>query len=211
MIILGSRLTSNLKDIKVDDEIGISEQAVGALTHPSLRSKGKWRLMLSSGQVISPFVFFEHEKNIKIWCSVSDFNRLWDHRLQCTWDRVAETKECLLVGEYAQTKLRFYNSVTRESHAYEGRIEHLIETSKIYAGLWIKGLNPDTGRIIIYGLMAMLKETKFVMLRDFLLALAVYQKAIVERKPSMVTWVEFKPNGDQFEPLWRVHKVLIKT
>ena len=165
IIMPNGELTSRLKDIKVGDEVGMSARAVGTLTHPSLRSKGKRLFMLSTGTGVAPFASLIREEK-----TYEKFDEVYLTQtcryikdLQYATDRVAEAKECPLVGEDAQNKLRLYSSVTREPYEYEGRITNLIESGKLFTDLGIPGLNPETDRIMICGSMAMLKDTQKIL------------------------------------------------
>ena len=84
--------------------------------------------MLSTGTGVAPFASLIRDETYQ------DFDEVYLTQtcrfakdLKYAEDRIAEAKECPLVGEEAQKKLRFYGSVTRESHQYEGRITNLIE------------------------------------------------------------------------------------
>jgi ferredoxin--NADP+ reductase len=165
IIMPDGELTSRLKEIKVGDEVAMSARPVGSLVLSSLRSKGKRLFMLSTGTGVAPFASLIREEK-----TYRDFDEVYLTQtcryatdLQYAEDRVREAKECPLVGEEAQKKLRLYSSVTREPYEYEGRITNLIESGKLFTDLGIPGLNPETDRIMICGSLAMLKDTQAIL------------------------------------------------
>ena len=165
IIMPDGELTSRLKDIKVGDEVAMSARPVGSLVLSSLRSKGKRLFMLSTGTGVAPFASLIREEK-----TYRNFDEVYLTQtcryatdLQYAEDRVREAKECPLVGEEAQKKLRLYSSVTREPYQHEGRITNLIESGKLFTDLGIPGLNPETDRIMICGSLAMLKDTQAIL------------------------------------------------
>jgi len=165
IIVPDGELTSRLKDIKVGDEISMSARPVGSLTLSTLQSKGKRLFMFSTGTGVAPFISIirddrTYEKYDEVYLTQT-CRQAKD--LQYAIDRVAEAKECPLVGEEAQKKLRYYASVTREPYEYEGRITHLIENGKLFTDLGIPGINPETDRMMICGSMEMLKDTQAIL------------------------------------------------
>ena len=165
IIVPDGALTSRLQHIKVGDEIALSAKAVGTLTLKSLGAGGKRLFMLSTGTGVAPFASLIRDEE-----TYQDFDEVYLTQtcrfakdLQYAEDRIKEAQECPLVGEEAQKKLRFYGSVTREPHQYEGRITNLIENGKLFSDLDIPGLNPETDRVMICGSMEMLKDTQKVL------------------------------------------------
>ena len=165
IIVPDGELTSRLKDIKVGDEVMMSARPVGSLTLSSLRGEGKRLFMLSTGTGVAPFASLIRDER-----TYRNFDEVYLTQtcryakdLQYATDRVAEAKECPLVGEEAQKKLKLYSSVTREPYTYEGRITHLIENGKLFTDLGIPNFNPETDRVMICGSMAMLKDIQAIL------------------------------------------------
>ena len=165
IIVQDGELTSRLQKIQVGDEVLMSKKSVGSLTLASLNSGAKRLFMLSTGTGVAPFASIIREEE-----TYEKFDEIYLTQtcrfvkdLQYSKARVAEAKECPLVGEEAQKKLHLYASVTREPHEYEGRITNLIENGKIFSDLGIPELNPETDRIMICGSLAMLKDTRAIL------------------------------------------------
>jgi ferredoxin/flavodoxin---NADP+ reductase len=65
-----------------------------------------------------------------------------------------------LVGEFAQGRLLYFPSTTREKTQHMGRITTLIENEDFFRALNIEKLNPETDRIMICGSMAFMKDIR---------------------------------------------------
>ena len=135
--------------------------------------------MLSTGTGVAPFASLIRDEE-----TYQDFSEVYPTQtcrfakdLQYAEDRIKEAKECPLVGEEAQKKLRFMEAQTREPYQYEGRITNLIENGKLFKDLGIPGLNLETDRVMICGSMEMLKDTQKVLTTQALLeGLAIAQQ-----------------------------------
>jgi ferredoxin--NADP+ reductase len=162
IIIQDGELTSRLQHIKEGDEMILSAKAVGTLTLRGLKPNGKRLFMLSTGTGFAPFASLLRDDDM-----YDNFDEIYMVQT-CRYvkdltygkDRIAEAKECPLVGEDAQKKLFYYGSVTREPYEYEGRITTLIENGKFFEDLGIPSFNGETDRIMICGSLAMLHDTQ---------------------------------------------------
>ena len=167
IIVKDGELTSHLQKIKVGDSVLMSQRAVGSLTlnSLSLKGKGKRLFMLSTGTGVAPFIsIIRDERTYECFDEVYLVQTCrYIKDLQYSQDRVQEAKECPLVGEEAQEKLRLYTSVTREPYEYEGRITTLLESGQFFTDLGIPGLNLESDRIMICGSMEMLKDTRTIL------------------------------------------------
>lgn len=165
IVVPDGELTPRLQHIEVGSEILMSARAVGTLTLPSLRPGGRRLYMLSTGTGIAPFISLIREEDtydmydeviLTHTCrGVAD--------LQYGFDRVAEAKECPLVGEEATAKLRHYATATREDYPTMGRITDLIENGKLFSDLGVPPLDPEVDRVMICGSMDMLNDLKVLM------------------------------------------------
>ena len=165
IIIQDGALTSRLQHIKVGDEVIISAKAVGSLTLPGLKGGGKRLFMLSTGTGLAPFASLIRDEEV-----FETFDQVivthtcrYEKDLQYGFDRVAEAKECPLVGELATQKLIHYPTITREPYKYEGRITNLLSSGKAFEDLGIAGFDPETDRAMICGSHAMLLDTQKVL------------------------------------------------
>jgi ferredoxin--NADP+ reductase len=76
-------------------------------------------------------------------------------------DLVEAVRQDEMLNELFDTsKLRLYNSVTREDYPFQGRITDLIENGKLFDDLGVPPLDPATDRGMICGSADMLKDTK---------------------------------------------------
>ena len=162
IIIQDGALTSRLQHVQVGDDIILSAKAVGTLTLRGLLPGGKRLFMLSTGTGFAPFASLLRDDDL--YDSFDEVYMVQTCRyvkdLTYGKDRVSEAKTCPLVGEQACEKLKYYGSVTREPHEYEGRITHLIDNGKFFTDLGIPSFNVETDRIMICGSLAMLHDTQ---------------------------------------------------
>lgn len=162
IIIPDGQLTSRLQHIQPGDHVAMSGKAVGSLTLKELKAGGSRLFMLSTGTGVAPFAsLLRDEETYERFDEVylAQTCRLTTD-LRYAEERVAEAHECPLVGDEAATKLRFYGSVTREPHTFEGRITDLIESGKFFRDLGIPEFNPETDRVMICGSLEMVKDTR---------------------------------------------------
>lgn len=165
IVIPDGRLTSRLRNIAPGDHVLLSGKPVGSLTLRSLARGGRRLFLLSTGTGVAPFISivrdpetyerFEH-------VFLTQTCRL-EADLRYGYDRAAEAKTCPLVGEEAQSALRFFGSTTREPSAYEGRITTLIENGALFDGLGVPALDAATDRVMICGSKEMLRDTRAVL------------------------------------------------
>ena len=164
IIIPDGALTSRLRHIQVGDEIVLSAKAVGTLTTRGLLTGGKRLFMLSTGTGFAPFASLIRDEDV-----YDEYEEVYVTQtcrfvedLTYAQERVAEAKECPLVGEEATEKLTYYGSVTREPYKHEGRITNLIESGKLFEDLGIPAFDPETDRVMICGSLEMLHDTQEV-------------------------------------------------
>ena len=144
IIIPDGALTSRLQHIRVGDTLLMAAKAVGTLTlqhirvhTPSEAAAGRRLYMLSTGTGIAPFISLIRDPD-----TYEAFDEvILTHTCRQVADlrygieRVADAKDCPLVGEEATEKLRLYSSATREPCTYEGRITDLISSGKLFTDL----------------------------------------------------------------------------
>ena len=162
IIVPDGALTSRLRHIQPGDEVALSDKPVGTLTLRPLAPRGRRLFMLSTGTGVAPFASLlrdeeTYESFDEVYLTQTCRNK---KDLQYAEARVAEAKVCPLVGEEAEQKLRFYGTVTREPHRYEGRITNLIESGQMFRDLDIPAFDPETDRVMICGSMAMVTDTR---------------------------------------------------
>ncbi|MFB2551659.1 ferredoxin--NADP reductase [Ensifer soli] len=154
-------LTSHLQAIKPGDTVLMRKKPTGTLVLDAL-TPGKRLYMFSTGTGIAPFASLIRDPET--------YEKFDEVILTHTCREVAELKygvdlveEVLnheFLGELAAGKLRHYATVTREPHAFTGRITDLMRNGKFFADLGLPPLDPATDRAMICGSAEMLKETK---------------------------------------------------
>jgi ferredoxin--NADP+ reductase len=165
IIIEDGALTSRLKHIKVGDDVVISAKAVGSLTLRGLAPGGRRLFMLSTGTGLAPFVSLIRDEEVyeKFDQVIVTHTCRLVQDLQYGIDRIADAKECPLVGEEATEKLIHYPTVTREPYKHEGRITTLLESGKAFEELGMPGFDPATDRAMICGSMEMLHDIQKIL------------------------------------------------
>ncbi|MFP4519432.1 MAG: ferredoxin--NADP reductase [Oceanicaulis sp.] len=157
----GGPLTSRLQHIAPGDPILLGTKSVGTLVLDAL-TPGKRLYLLSTGTGIAPFASIIRDPET--------YERYEQVILTHTCREVAELEygrelvEAVstdpLVGEFANGKLVYYPSVTREDFARTGRITQLIDEGTIFKELGVPALNPKEDRVMICGSMEMLEDCK---------------------------------------------------
>ena len=153
-------LTSRLQNIKVGDDILVSEKSVGTLVLDDL-NPGKHLYLFSTGTGMAPFMsiirdpetYDRFEKVVLIHgvrlvseLAYADYlkNELPQHEF---------------LGEMVREKLIYYPTVTREAFKQTGRLTTAIETGQLFRDIGLPPLDPAVDRGMICGSPAMLKET----------------------------------------------------
>ena len=155
-------LTSHLQKIQAGDAILMRRKPTGTLVNDALVA-GKRLYMFSTGTGIAPFASVIRDPD-----TYEKFDELiLTHscrevaELKYGQDLVASICADEMLNELFDTsKLKLYNSVTRENYPFKGRITGLIETGKLFDDLGVPPLDPATDRAMICGSANMLKETK---------------------------------------------------
>ena len=165
IIIPDGALTSRLQHIEAGDEIILSAKAVGTLVTAGLSDGGKRLFMLSTGTGFAPFACLIRDEEV-----YEDYEEVYVTQtcryikdLKYAQERMKEAQNCPLVGEEATNQLRYYGSVTREPHQYQGRITDLMESGKLFTDLGIPPFNPETDRVMICGSIEMLHDIQAIL------------------------------------------------
>lgn len=155
-------LTSHLQKIRPGDAILMRKKPTGTLVNDALIG-GKRLYMFSTGTGIAPFasVIRDPETYEKFDELILTHSCREVAELKYGQDLVQSVREDEMLNELFDTsKLRLYNSVTREDYPFMGRITDLIESGKLFEDLGVPALDPATDRAMICGSAAMLKDTK---------------------------------------------------
>lgn len=154
-------LTSKLRDIKTGDYVLVGKKPTGTLVFDALRP-GRRLYMLSTGTGAAPFasVMREPEAYERFGELVLTHTCRTNAELQYTKDLYEEVINHEFLGEMAEGKLIYFNSVTREDGEHTGRITDLIRNGKLFEYIEREKFDPEQDRVMICGSMAMLDELK---------------------------------------------------
>lgn len=154
-------LTSRLRNIQPGDRVLVGRKPTGTLVTDALKP-GKRLYMLSTGTGAAPFASLIREPGVYEQFDEVVFTHTCRTQAELTYSRglVQALKTDPLVGEAADARLVYFDSVTREDGPRTGRITTLIETGDLFKMIDRPALNPETDRVMICGSMAMLEELK---------------------------------------------------
>jgi len=159
------QLTARLQHIQPSDEVLLGRKPTGTLVHDALLG-GKRLYMISTGTGIAPFASLirEPETYERFDEIVLTHTCRADAELAYGREIVAAAHDDPLVGEEARAKLLHFTSLTRETHAHEGRITTLIENGALFDALNVPPLDPTHDRVMICGSVAMLQDVRALVL-----------------------------------------------
>ncbi|MDC0538826.1 ferredoxin--NADP reductase, partial [Planktomarina temperata] len=157
-------LTRKLQHIKPGDQVILRPKPVGTLVHDALTpAKRIW--FFSTGTGIAPFASllrepetYERFEQVILTHSCRDLAEL-----KFGQELVEETKNDILVGEEAQSKLIYYPTTTREPSAKMGRITTLLEDGTLFADLKIADFNAENDRAMVCGSMGLNTDMKRIL------------------------------------------------
>ncbi|MBH0237484.1 ferredoxin--NADP reductase [Methylobrevis albus] len=152
-------LTSRLSQINVGDQILVGRKPTGTLVQDSLLP-GKRLYLVSTGTGVAPFVSIIKDPTV--------YER-YEHVILihgCRFiDELAygrETVEAIasdeILGEYAEGKLLYYPTVTREPFVHQGRVTEMLADGRIPTDLGLPPLAFEDDRVMICGSEAMLAD-----------------------------------------------------
>ncbi|MGE4323902.1 MAG: ferredoxin--NADP reductase [Sphingobium sp.] len=153
-------LTSKLQLIQPGDHIYLGRKPTGTLVTDALLP-GKRLFMLSTGTGLAPFLslsrdpdVYEFYEQVVVVHSVRKVSDLAFHE-----ELESKLAADPLVAEQAATQFHYVPTVTREPFRNSGRIDALMDSGALFAG--IPGparFDPETDRIMMCGSMEMIKQ-----------------------------------------------------
>lgn len=157
----GGPLTSRLQHIHPGDDILIGRKTTGTLVLDAL-TPGQRLFLLATGTGIAPFaslirdpeVYERFEEIILIQTCRTASELVYGEEI------VASAIVDSMVGDAAASRLRHVTSLTRGSHALEGRITTLIETGALFTHLGSRVWDPTHDRVMICGSSEVLRALK---------------------------------------------------
>ncbi len=156
----GGPLTSQLAEIKPGDQLFLGRKPTGTLVADALLP-GSRLFLLSTGTGLAPFLsivrdpdIYDRFGQIQI---VHCVRRVGD--LACRDVLEAQLAGDPLVQDQALIQLSYLPTVTREAFRTTGRIDRLIDSGELFAGMTgPPRLDPETDRIMLCGSMAMIRD-----------------------------------------------------
>ncbi len=123
---------------------------------------GKRLFCFSTGTGFAPFASLirDPETYEKFETVIATHTCRERNELKYSDDTVKATLDDPLVGEFANGRLRYFPSTTREETEHMGRITNLIESGEFFETLKISPLDPAHDRIMICGSMAFMKDLR---------------------------------------------------
>ena len=157
-------LTSKLQHIQPGDQVILRPKPVGTLVHDALTTaKRIW--LFSTGTGIAPFASllrepetYERFEQVILTHSCRDVAEL-----KFGQELIEATKDDMLVGEEAQSKLIYYPTTTRETSTKMGRITTLLEDGSLFADLGIADFNAENDRAMVCGSMGLNTDMKRIL------------------------------------------------
>lgn len=162
-------LTSRLQKLKAGDPVLVGRRPTGTLLLDNLKP-GKRLYLLATGTGLAPFVSIikdpETYERFETVILVHGCREVAE--LSYGEAIVEDVRGHEFLGEYAQTQLRHYPTVTREPFRNRGRITDLMESGQIFSDLGLPGIDVAHDRVMLCGSPQMIADTcDFLEARDF--------------------------------------------
>ncbi|AFZ82706.1 ferredoxin--NADP reductase [Candidatus Kinetoplastidibacterium crithidiae] len=146
------KLTSHLKELKIGDEVLISNKSVGTLVIDSL-NKGKNLYLLATGTGLAPFMsiikdFSIYERFEKI-ILVHSVRKKSDLAYRDYIESNLDNNE--LLGGLVEKQLIYYPTVTQEQFYNNSRITNLLLSDNFFLDIKLPKINPTNDRVMICG------------------------------------------------------------
>ena len=166
IIVKNGPLTSQLKKIKIGDEIIMMPKSTGTLVLDALKP-GKRLFLLSSGTGFAPFAALirEPETYEKFESIIITHTCRMIAELSYSKSIIQECKNDELVKEFIGNKLLSYHSTTRDDYIFNGRITELILSNKLFNDLKINSIS-SSDRFMFCGSMGLNSDLKKIMLES---------------------------------------------
>ena len=166
IIVENGPLTSQLKNIKIDDDIILMPKSTGTLVLDALKP-GKRLFLLSSGTGFAPFssLIREPETYEKFEKVIVTHTCRTVPELGYSQKIINECVNDEVIKEFVSDKLITYHSTTREKFTHRGRITELIDSKRLFDDLNIDNINLND-RFMFCGSMGLNNDLKSIMLRE---------------------------------------------
>jgi len=152
-------LTSRLAHIKEGDEILVGTKPTGTLVQDALLP-GKRLYLVSTGTGVAPFAsiikdpqVYERYEDVVLVHGCREVKDLaYGEKI------VGDVTEDEFLSEFAEGKLHYYPTVTREPFENRGRVTDLLKTGAVSSSFGLPGLQAENDRVMICGSPAMLAD-----------------------------------------------------
>ncbi len=156
-------LTSKLQNVKVGDRIIVQPKPVGTLVLDALLP-GRRLYLFATGTGVAPFAslirdpeLYERFDEIVLTHTCRQIEELgYSQQL------IKSLPDDPLIGELANSKVRYYPTITQEEFTPQGRITQLIESGQLFKDLGVEPLDANTDRVMICGSMGLNKDMKAI-------------------------------------------------
>lgn len=154
-------LTSRLQTVKPGDRVLLGRKPVGTLVLDALKP-GKNLYLFSTGTGFAPFasVIRDPETYEKFERVIVTHTCREAAELDYGKWTVGKMMEHEFLGELADGKLYYFESVTREPYFRNGRITTFIENGTLFETLGLPPLDPEGDRAMICGSTAMIRDVR---------------------------------------------------
>jgi ferredoxin--NADP+ reductase len=152
-------LTSRLQHVQPGDKILVNRKTTGTLILDNLLN-GRNLYLLSTGTGLAPFLSIIRDPAV-----YERFERVilvhgCRHVADLVYDELIleHLPQNEFFGEFVQSKLTYYPTVTREEFKNKGRITELIQNGKLFADLGEQPFDKEVDRVMICGGPTMMTE-----------------------------------------------------
>lgn len=154
-------LTSRLQNIKQGDTVLVGRKPTGTLVASSLKP-GRRLYMLATGTGFAPFASLI--KDPAVYETFESVIVVHGCRtvaeVEYSTRTVMDVRQSEFLAEYAQDKLVYYATVTREPYYHQGRITDLASNGKLFTDLGYPPLNREEDRVMLCGNPDMLRDLR---------------------------------------------------
>jgi len=153
-------LTSLLQHIRPEDKILIGKKPTGTLVTDNLKPAQRI-FLFSTGTGVAPFSSLVRDPELyeKYEQIILTHTCRKVEELKFSQALVNDLRNDPLVGDLAQSRIKYFASCTRDSFMNIGRITDQITSESFFKELSIDPLNPNTDVVMICGSMQMINDT----------------------------------------------------
>lgn len=159
IIVPDGPLTTRLRRISVGDDIILRPKTTGTLVLDRLRA-GRRLYLFSSGTGIAPFAALIRDPETYERFDEVILTHTCRTRPELAYGKhvVDSTLAHPLIGEMATAALRYFPTVTRDTHSQTGRITDLLRDGTVYKAFGLPTLDASIDRVMICGSIGLNQE-----------------------------------------------------